>query len=163
MTDQYNVNRILDYYTSEFSVEVVCGIDSGNPGRLGIRFRDEGEGENYTDPRCAAIAAVRIQRAWFKSQGKVVETRGALTQGPVHPIGLVHNGRFAGEMGVPGEECSVRELFMWARKEWLGLPKCARCGELVGRDEFRVIDWDEIFCSEYCAEETWNKNQEEVA
>lgn len=148
MTDQYNVNRIHSWPDGSFFVEVVAGIDSGDPGRLGIKYRDEGEGENYTDPRCAAIAAVRIQRSWLR--------------GSRLPIGLVHNGRIAGEMGVPGQECSARELFMWARKEWLGLPRCARCGDIIGGETFYLYVQDEHYCSEYCAEEAQQEHQEEI-
>lgn len=160
MTDQYNVNRIHSWPDGEFYVEVVAGIDSGSPDRLGIRYQDLGEGMNYDDPKCAAIAAVHIQRAWFKDQGRLVETSTSIGQNEIHPIGLVHNGKFAGEMGVPGQECSARELFMWARKEYLGLPKCDRCGEILGSTIYHNAydDWtEERFCSEYCVEEAYEE------
>jgi hypothetical protein len=146
---RYYVNRILDYYEGTFSVEVVAGRDTGNPGRLGTEYRHLGEDESYADPRCAAIAAVRVQREWQKKREEL--------------IGLVHNGQVAGEWGVPGAEATVIELFMWANKEYRHLAKCGNCGDVLGATTY-YIDWgnEERYCSDVCAEIAHNRDIQEM-
>jgi hypothetical protein len=71
---------------------------------------------------------------------------------------------------MPFEGCSDEQAREWAEKLYEKLPKCQECGDLL-RDErerygndysFMWGDRGERypFCSQYCAEEDYRKNEE---
>ena len=139
----YYVNRLHRWPDGDYQVEIAKGRDSGDPGCLSPMFRGLGEGGEFENPRCAAHAAVQVRREWSKSK------RGDMEIGFV-TIGLI------GELGVPGEEVDIVELFNWAKKEWDSLDKCDRCGGVLGEKLYGFeFDDEYTFCSDYCAEETW--------
>jgi 4-aminobutyrate aminotransferase-like enzyme len=41
------------------------------------------------------------------------------------------------------------------------LPKCCRCGDILGEKTFMLIDCDDEFCSENCAERAYESMQED--
>lgn len=140
--ESYYVARLLAWPDGENYVEVYASEDAGDPGMLGVRYRELGEGMAHANPKAAAIAAVHIMRQWKKDK-------------PDLKAGYSTNGQVAGAVGVPGNrDCSALDMFAWARHEYLGLSRCARCGEII--DElYQSSDLDEDFCSGYCVDEAW--------
>jgi hypothetical protein len=135
-----------------YYVEVSEGDDTASPDAMGTKYKELGEGRGYENPREAAIAAIRIARQWKKDghRGEEIE------------VVLCANGKFAGEMGVPADDMTVKELLLWARKEYESMVRCDNCNELVGRETYKNWDDDDVYCSEYCAEEGLRRVYEDI-
>lgn len=138
---RYYVHRIHNWPDGNFFVEVSAGRDSANPGVMGCKYRKLGEFGEFDDPREAAIAAVRVWRQWRKDSRD-------------EDITLSMNGQVAGEMGIPGDEVDVIELFKWARHEYNGLLRCSRCGEIIIGPVTTLWEAEgDMFCGGYCVEQ----------
>lgn len=124
-------------------VEIASGgIDYANADMLGVQYRKEGEGEEYTDPREAAEAAIKICEAWRRDAGEA---------GPEFTInvGYGHTGGFT----MPFEPSTFEEVREWALDRYEQMPKCDRCGEAITGSSYSLCDGTgDKFCSEYCAE-----------
>lgn len=124
-------------------VEVAYGgLDYANPDMLGTKWRELGEGKEFTDPREAVEAAIRVCDAWRKAGCPHAKVAMGSTGGCTIPF-------------EPKEydACRARAAELFEK-----LPKCAECGELLGTETFThdlVMD-DEKFCREYCAEKNYN-------
>lgn len=113
------------------------GLDYANPDMLRVRFADLGEGCEYTDPREAVEAAIRIAAAW----------RNTKPRKRVH-IGCGHTLGFT----LPFEGSRIKELRTWAKKTWEKLPKCDWCGKPLPDEQHQYTnDLGNVFCCEYCA------------
>lgn len=113
------------------------GLDYSNPGMLVTKF--SGEGEEYTDPREAAKAAIEIAQAWRKASGKEITVRYGHTGGNTMPF----------------DEATDEEVTAWAEERYENLPKCPECGDVMGEDRWKPTDMhvdDEACCSESCAD-----------
>ena len=121
-------------------VEVAAGgLDYANPDMLGFKYRAEGEGEEYTDPREAVEAAIAVCRAWRADGTRCHVATGA-----------------TGGFTMPFEPTTFRDARAWAERAWERLPKCDGCGKPLPseREQYRRLDdWTgERFCSERCCE-----------
>jgi len=134
----YTVTRQLQWPEGRSVVEVSAGgPDYTNPDALVARY--PGEFETFADPREAVKVAIAICRAWRKDG----EKRASVGVGAT------------GGMTMPFEPCTFKEARAWAERKYAKLPKCARCGAILGATVYVPIDVDSDFkfCSEYCAEE----------
>ena len=134
----FTVTRQLQWPEGTPVVEISCGgLDYTNPDALSPRY--SGEFETYDDPRKAVDAAIAICKAWRKDGEKRARVGTGATGG----------------MTMPFETCTFREAKDWAQRRYEDLPKCDRCGTILGEITYRNgdLDPDHRFCSEYCAEE----------
>lgn len=137
---KYFVSRQHYYYSQEYMVEIaIGGCDYAGADMLVDAYENEGEGQEYTDPREAADAAHRVLLVWaLNSQDDphitVVNTMG---------------------MGLEGESMSWEAVYQWANQTYEHLPKCDRdgCGKIIPGEPWKANDIldEEQFCSEYCA------------
>lgn len=124
-------------------VEVACGgCDFANPGMYVPKYRNLGEGEEFTDPREAANAAIEVLRAWRKDG----EKRARVAYGAT------------GGFTMPFEPSTIKEVQKWAEGAYQRCPKCAQCGVPIGKIKYRSDD--EEFCSEYCCEKRYEPDEE---
>lgn len=129
-------------------VEVAYGgLDYANPDMLTTRWRELGEGKEFTDPREAVEAAIQVCDAWRKAGC---------------PLAKVAMGSTGG-CTIPFEPKEYDEARARAVEIFEKLPKCAECGETLGSETFThefVMD-DELFCSGNCAEKNyWSQRSE---
>jgi len=141
----YIVTRQLQWSTGAAVVEISeGGWDYTNPDALSEKY--PGEFQEYDDPREAVKTAIAVANAWQKDE-------------PTRKIGI--GAGFTGGYTMPFEPQKMDKLKKWAKEEYLRLPKCARCGKLIedsSRSAFRIEGFDEPFCSEFCADETYHEN-----
>lgn len=133
----YTVTRQLQWATGLPVVEISTGgLDYTNPDALSPKYR--GEFETYADPRQAVDVAIAICRAWRKDGEKKSH---------------IGHGNTCG-MTMPFEPCSFNEAKAWARQRYRTLPKCDRCGQILGEEPWYhdLLDPDVVYCSERCAE-----------
>lgn len=133
----YTVTRQLQWPDGTAVVEVSSGgTDYTNPDALVAKYT--GEFQTYDDPIEAAQTAIEICRQW-RQDGK-------------RQAKVAHGA--TGGMTMPFDPCSFKDLMDWADKTKERLPKCARCGDILGKTTYPhpLLD-EEKFCSAYCAEE----------
>lgn len=127
-------------------VEVVIGgSDYANADMLGVKWPHLGEGKEFSDPREAVEAAIAICEEWKKEDEYASVGMGAT-------LGFT--------MSFDGEDYDT--LRKRAEEMYQKLPKCAQCGELLGKETYThdYADQDEKFCREYCAEKNYQSYQE---
>jgi len=132
------------YYGAEYpyTVEIAFGgLDYANPDMYCTKY--PGEGDEYTDPREAAQTALEIAKQWQ-------------TDEPDKDIGVAYGS--TGGYTLPFEKCEEAKLLAWAEKRWEDLPKCQRCGEVMGEEGWMDAYGEITMCSEYCSD----KNHEEL-
>ena len=120
----------------EMVVEIAGGgRDYANPDMLVPKWADLGEGDEFTDPREAAKAAIAIAEAWRTSVEEPVTVRYGYTAGFTCPF----------------DESTDGEVVAWANDVYEHLPKCAMCGG-IAREHWKLPDddLDEVFCSPRC-------------
>ena len=128
-------------------VEIASGgLDYANPDMLsdkGTQYAKLGCGQEYTDPREALAAAIKIRDAWMVAEpDEAIRIECGFTGGNTLPFS-----------DYPTDE----ELLQWAEKAWEGLEKCERCGEVIVDGKWyylHELGQDVHFCSEYCADES---------
>lgn len=121
----------------QHTVEIAAGgLDYANPDMLVPKY--DGEGEEYSDPREAVEAALKIAESWK-------------TDCPELTINVAHGA--TGGFTMPFEASDVKELKEWAEKSYESLPKCGQCGEVLKEIWHLCGDPDAgDYCSQYCAE-----------
>lgn len=122
-------------------VEVaIGGRDYANPDMLGVKWSHLGEGKEFTNPVEAVEAAIQICEEWRKTNCDAMVGMGAT-------MGFT--------MSFDGQE--YEELRKRAKEMFDKLPKCAQCGELMGKENYThdLNFEDESFCSEGCAEKSY--------
>lgn len=126
-------------------VEIALGGgDYANPDMLGCKY--PGEGVDYLDPREAAEAAIEIRKLWQADEPELEIT--------------VDYGCTLGFTMPFTDDNTDEELIAWANERYEKLEKCQHCGEPLPeneRDVFYLMDVDEKFCSERCAERYWEE------
>lgn len=148
--NKYFVSR-QQYWSEEDShiVEIASGgLDYANADMLVAKYGHLGEGREYTDPREAAKAAIEIQAAWKRDSG----------------LDVAIGAGFTGGFSMPFDPQSPEEIEAWAEKAYEKLPKCAHCGELMGKDKYgdpSIGEYD--CCSEYCAEMRYFSREDDDA
>lgn len=141
----YTVTRQCQWPEGTPVVEVSAGgIDYTNPDTLVEKY--QGEFETYDDPREAVKVAIAICQAWRKDGQKRAKVGIGATLG----------------MTMPFETCSYDAARKWAEKKHQELPKCDWCGELLPEHSYHLPDNDGCFCSEYCAEEEYEKEKADL-
>ena len=133
----YFVSRQQYYYSGDAVVEIATNsIDSAGADMLGEKFRREGEGDTYADPREAASAAIAILDAWKKTNPDVAG---------------IAVGNFS--MGFEGEPKDPGEVTAWAQEKYDDLPKCeCGCGHVIGAE---YCKWDDFMFVNENHYETW--------
>ena len=136
----FTVTRQLQWPDCDNVVEVsVGGLDYCNPGMLTPKFKHLGEGQEFSDPREAVAAAIKIRDAW--------RTAGT-------PDAAIGYGSTGG-MTMFFDPREADEAVAWAEAAWEKLPKCDGCGEPLPdkHKRWHAVDCsDEEFCSAPCAE-----------
>ena len=124
------------------NVEIAAGgIDYAGPDALVGKYA--GEFMVYADPREAVEAAIEIATQWQRDC-------------PGETINMVAG--YSLDMVYPANAMGIEELRAWGEKEYARLPKCSRCEDLLPDNPFINLDshWsDEVYCSEYCADEAY--------
>lgn len=134
------VSRQRYWPDSELFVEIASGgRDMANPDMLVPFFSLIGEGEEFADPRKAVEAALKIRDAWKKITDEEISVGHGCTGG----------------MTMPFSPSTDEELTAWAEDIYFGLPKCQYCGELISKEYSNPLSFDEVFCSENCAEKDY--------
>jgi hypothetical protein len=146
----WTVTRQRQWPDGDLVVEISAGSgDYTNPGALVERYN--GEFEEFADPREAVSTAIAIAQAWQKDQ-------------PDEEIGIAHGATGGYTMPFSGEPLTEEvfaDLRAWAEKQYEKLPKCDQCGEVMGKERYRVFDYDDFeFCREYCAEKFAEANDD---
>lgn len=133
------VSRQRYWPDGDLLVELALGgLDYSNPGMMGAKYRNLGEGQEYTDPREAVEAGLAILKAWR-------------LDAPEEDIQIGHGNTFGFTMPFSGE--SEDKLKSWADKIYDSLPKCAQCSDLLGKEKYGCHETGEYeCCSERCAE-----------
>ena len=111
------------------------------------KFARLGEGETFISPVKAVEAAIKVCEAW-----RAVGCDDA-------QIGYGATGG----MTMPFDPSTFEEARAWAVEREATLPRCDRCGELLGKGRYTVpvLD-DQVFCREYCAEQAYQDDHQEV-
>jgi len=131
----FTVTRQLQWPEGTPVVEISAGgLDYTNPDALVERYA--GEFETFDDPRRAVQVAIAICKAWRTDGQKRARVGIGATCG----------------MTMPFDPCTFREAKAWAKRMYDSLPKCDRCGVVLGDTTYLNEDLDLKFCSEYCAE-----------
>ena len=136
---KYFVSRQIYWMEGQHAVEVSAGgTDYCGPDALVAKF--PGEMQEYASPSEAMKVAVEIRAAWAKEQ-------------PDETIYLTygHNLDMCGPDMDEDSPCNPEEALDWAKREEDRLPKCDRCGDLLGDEKYQLTDLEERFCSENCA------------
>lgn len=149
---KFFVSRQLEWPDGNLLVEVaVGGLDYCNPGMLGVRWKELGEGQEFENPVEAAEAAIKIRNAWKAVEVEEIEIAFGATGGMTLSLPRMRD----------------TELLAKAQEVYEGLPKCAECSGLLGEEKWAhelVVD-DERFCREFCCDENYAKmsrdNEEE--
>ena len=141
----WTVTRQHQWPDGDFVVEVSAGgLDYTNPGALCAKY--EGEFQTFASNVAAVTAAIGIAKAWQRdSPDKEIQIAAGSTGGMTMP--------FSGE---PLDDSVFDALLKEAAEADEALPKCGRCGEILGRETYFNEDseWSgEKFCSENCAEQ----------
>ncbi len=154
---KFFVSRQCEYPDGDYVVEIAQGgLDYANPGMLTPKWAELGEGKEFDDPREAVEAAIKIRDEWNLSRFFPDVLRAA-----VHGAEI----SFGCTMGftLPLERMSDEQLHQKAEKIYDGLPKCAECNNLLGKETYTHDYADEDkFCREYCAEKNYNNYLEQM-
>jgi len=142
------VTRQVNTYTGDQVVEISDGsLDYSNPGALCKRY--PGEFDSFDDPREAVETAIKIAKAWQADK-------------PEETILIASGGTGGCTMFFEGEPLTdetFEGLQEQAEKAWEELPKCSRCGEVMGKEKWTHPDMfsEEEYCSENCADLAWEQ------
>lgn len=122
-------------------VEIAAGgLDFANPDMLVPKWKNLGEGQEFSDPREAVACAIKICQAWRLAG----EENAKIACG------------FTGGNTLPFEPKAIEELEAWAEATYEKLPKCDCCGMLLGKETYGHEYSDGYpFCSEYCSEKDY--------
>lgn len=115
------------------------GRDYANPDMLNTRWANLGEGREFSNPREAVEAAIKVCEAWREAGEKNAQLGMGFTAGSTMPFD-------------PIEYTEAKKL---AESVWEKLPKCSHCGELLGKETYTHDMTEEKFCREYCAEQDY--------
>lgn len=168
----YTVSRqCYTFSETPYVVEISHGgMDSCGSDAYARRYA--GELETYEDPREAVEVALRIWEQWKKDKPELdIYIAHGFTAGSTLQLEPEEDQVYTDfESGKEIVEFSIEDqLKQWAEREYENLEKCARCGDVlpVPRKRFTLCapygDKDEEYCSERCAEQTYEYYCEEEA
>lgn len=140
----FTVTRQCPYHSGNNVVEISQGgIDYTGADALCQKYA--GEFETFQGMTPAVEAAIEIAEAWKKDTKDPIY----ISHGCSHGMGL----SFDEEEATEEVYASLRQF---AKEFDEKLPRCAQCGELLGKDRYGSHDVGEYdCCSEYCAEQRW--------
>lgn len=145
----YTVTRQHQWPDGDYVVEISQGgIDYANPDALTPVYAEEMT--EYESADEAAENAIHIAQAWQ-------------ADAPDKTILIAHGATGGNTMPFDGEpltEETFAAMRQWAKEQDAQLPKCAKCGEPIRGNPYRLHDFpDERFDREYCAEK-WLADQQ---
>lgn len=142
----YIVTRQLQCPNGAAVVEISeGGWDYVNPDALVEKY--PGEFEEFKDPREAVKTAIAVAKRWREDE-------------PELEIGI--GAGYTGGYTMPFEPQEIDDLKKWADEEYLRLPRCARCGEILESDStIFVEEFDEMFCSQFCVDNAYSAYYDE--
>ena len=146
----YTVTRQIQWDSGTHIVEISEGTpDYANPDMLVPKF--DGEGETFTDPIEALVAAFRIRDAWQAQTKETVEIGHGATWG----------------MSMPFSGSNDEALREWAQETYtklaLNAKSCDWCGNTLwdSRAVFGTMNLvGEEFCSDNCVQMAVSANEE---
>lgn len=124
-------------------VEIAAGgRDYANPDMMAEGWIRLGEGQEYTDPREAVEAAIRVCNAWRQSGEKKAKIAMGSTCGNT----------------IPFEPTTYKAARVKAQELYDKLPRCTQCGDILGDETYthELVCDDEKFCSDRCAEKHYD-------
>lgn len=144
---RFYVSRQVHWPDGDHMVEIAQGgLDYSNPGMLTPHraLKPLGEGREYVDPVEAVEAAIAVRKGWIE----LLTASG----NEVPEVGLGMG--FTGGNTMPFSDTTEETLLKRAEELRDKLPKCSRCGDLLGSPHFTLPDdpFDDKFCSPECAE-----------
>jgi len=161
----YQVTCQHYYYSGLYAVEIAKGgIDYSGCDMLILSdkslMRLTG---SFDDPREAVNSAIKLQELWQKSKSNdVIWLSYGCNLDMIEGACCINDDGYAdgGEAYSKDEMIAINqtEATEWAEKEYQSLEKCSRCQEILPEDYYTLPDFDcfdEKFCSEYCADETY--------
>ena len=138
---KYFVSRQHYYYSGDLVVEIAGGgLDYSGADMLTPRYRNLGEGGEYTNPVEAGEVAITICEQWRRD----------CPEEEINVVAGFSHG-FTAEFE-PSDFAAIREEMKAALEE---MPKCDYCGGVIYEGEgWRLVDEPDLeFCSRYCTEE----------
>jgi len=138
----YAVTRQMQWPDGLRLVEIaIGGFGCAGPGMLGDVLYEG------PDPREAASVAIRERKAW--------EAEDPTEEGE-EPVAI----GFGSALCYAQPDESDEAVEEWAEERHLRAPKCDECGDILGKDKYRVEDLDGTYCSEYCANKALSRDME---
>lgn len=152
----YTITRQAQWPNGTLVVEISAGgLDYCNPDALSAKY--DGEFETFENPVTAVETAIEIAKQWQKDSGQKIEIAYGSTGG----------------MTMPFEPSDIDDIRQWAEQKLEVLEKCPVCGTIVEdmkewyvagiffKNEFFPYDDGVKYCSEYCAEQHSEFDNEE--
>ena len=146
--DFFYVTRQIFFPDGAHGIEITQGIDSASPDALAAKYDEERGG--YQSPIDAASAAIELRKKWAQDCQKRVR---------------IYIAGYAPQLGIYGDNpVTPRECIAWGKAKYQNMPKCDKCGEILGGDTYRAMELDDsVFCSQYCAEYMLDQYYREMA
>lgn len=128
------------------------GRDYSNPDMLSPRY--DREGEEYDGVVATVEVAFKIAKWWASSDPELEITVG---------VGCTWGDTVPFEDGYELDDDSIADAMKRAEEFDAKLPRCSRCGEIIGGEPWKFVDCytDDEFCSEDCVERAWYDLMEE--
>jgi hypothetical protein len=144
--NEFTVTRQCQYPEGTLVVEISQGgSDYSNPGMLVKAYPEEGD--TFLGMTNAVEAGIRIAQQWKKDSKKKIGIAVGNTGGDT-----------AFFESMPLTIATFKHLRKKAYDFDINLPRCDRCGEILGKDKYRNNEMpDDLFCREYCAEEAYRE------
>lgn len=150
---KFTVTRQKRYIDGISIVEITAGgLDNSNADALCKKY--DGEFETFTGMTPAVDTAIEIAKKWQEDDKENIIYIG---YGDTHGMGLPLD-----EMEL--NEDTYKTLREVAEKHDEELPKCAKCGDILAGETYKIWDdpFDDQFCSEHCCNEEYYRREQEL-
>lgn len=140
--NEFTVTRQKRWGEEHPTVEITQGgIDYTGPDALSQKYI--GEFETFTNMTEAVETAISIAKAWQADSDEEIHIGCGFTHGTSMPLDCE-----------PANEDTYNTLIAGAKEFDENLPKCAQCGDFLGKNKYGNADTGEYdCCSEHCAEQ----------
>ncbi len=149
----FTVTRQNQWPEGTLCVEISQGgYDYSNPGMLGVKYRNLGEGDTFEGLTPAVEAGIAVYNAWKKDN-------------PDAKLGIAIGNTDGNTLPFDGQELTeelAKDLRLKAQEFDETLETCDQCGAILGETRYGNADAGEYnCCSESCAEKYWAIPEEE--